>query len=438
MLRSELRLKLVSERNLNTLRQDFVMKEMSSTTGNFVQNMFLKYYTECFHEIGIPPSFEKREFAAMLLRNRIMVRHKSFTTISELENCLRADVPSDVYYSSAYYERPGASEMSAKGWIGADLIFDIDADHIPTSCERTHDEWTCEKCTFSGKGITPEKCPACGGERFDENTWLCEVCLDSAKSETIKLLDMLTNDFGVAEQSIQVFFSGHRGYHIHITDETMQSMDTVARKEIVDYACALGFDPILQKVDANNMQALSIEDCGWRGRVAKGIHELVLNTELHDYATGGLGKNILNVIDKNKDSLLKNLEGRRNPKKLKGLGPETWKKIVEQTLEFKTSHIDTVVTTDIHRLIRLTGTLHNRTGLKKVEFPASTIREFDPFTSAIAFKGGTTTVCISKAPKFRLGDQTYGPYMNEEVKLSTAAAMLLICKKRAEVAEQNV
>jgi hypothetical protein len=28
--------------------------------------------------------------------------------------------------------------------------------------------------------------------------------------------------------------------------------------------------------------------------------------------------------------------------------------------------------------------------------------------------------------------------MNEEVKLSTAAAMLLICKKRAEVAEQNV
>jgi hypothetical protein len=86
----------------------------------------------------------------------------------------------------------------------------------------------------------------------------------------------------------------------------------------------------------------------------------------------------------------------------------------------------------------LTGTLHNKTGLKKVGFPASTIREFDPFTSAIAFKGGTTTVCISKAPKFRLGDQTYGPYMNEEVKLSTAAAMLLICKKRAEVAEQNV
>ena len=414
------------------------MKEMSTPTCNFVQNMFLKYYTECFHEIGIPPSFEKREFAALLFRNRIMVRHKSFTSARELECFLRADVPSDVYYSSAYYEQPGASEMSAKGWIGADLIFDIDADHIPTSCDRTHDEWTCEKCGFSGKGITPERCPACGGEKFNENTWLCEVCLDSAKSETIKLLDMLINDFGVAEESIHVFFSGHRGYHIHITDETMQCTDALARKEIVDYVCALGFDRVLQKIDENNMQTLSMEDHGWRGRIAKGIHDFLLDARPQDYAAIGLGKNIGNIIDTNKDSILKDLEERTKSKKPKGLGPETWRKIVEHALEHKTAHVDTVVTADIHRLIRLTGTLHNKTGLKKVEFPASTIRRFDPFTSAIAFKEGTTTICVSKAPRFRMGNETYGPYNNEEIKLPTAAAMLLICKNRAEVNSQNV
>jgi DNA primase small subunit len=238
---------------------------MSTSTFNFVQNMFLKYYTECIHEVGIPPSFEKREFAALLFRNRAMIRHKSFTTVKDLECFLQADVPSDVYYSSAIYEQPGASEMSAKGWTAADLIFDIDADHIPTSCDRTHDEWTCEKCGFSGKGITPERCPACGGEKFGENTWLCEVCLDSAKSETIRLLDMLINDFGVAEESIHVFFSGHRGYHIHVTDEAMQRMETLARKEIVDYVCGLGFDRILQRIDENSardenkMWPLSIE-----------------------------------------------------------------------------------------------------------------------------------------------------------------------------------
>jgi DNA primase small subunit len=107
-------------------------------------------------------------------------------------------------------------------------------------------------------------------------------------------------------------------------------------------------------------------------------------------------------------------------------------------LEHKTAHVDTVVTTDIHRLIRLTGTLHNKTGMKKVEFPASTIHRFDPFNSAIAFREGTTTICVSKAPRFRLGNGTYGPYDNEEVKLPTAAAMLLICKNRAEVTPQNV
>jgi DNA primase small subunit len=410
--------------------------------------MFLKYYTECFSEIGIPPSFEKREFAALLFRNRAMIRHKSFTSVRDLECFLQADVPSDVYCSSALYEQPGASEMSAKGWIAADLIFDIDADHIPTSCDRTHDEWTCAKCGFLGKGIAPEKCPACGGEKFDENTWVCEVCLDSAKSETVRLLDMLINDFGVAEEKIHVFFSGHRGYHIHVTDEAMQRMETLERKEMVDYVFALGFDRVFQRIDENSardenkMWPLSVGDHGWRGRIAKGIHDFLRDASPQDYADLGIKKSIGIIIDRNKDSILKSLKEGTSSKKFKGLSAETWGKaralIVDHVLENKIAHVDTVVTTDIHRLIRLTGTLHNKTGMKKVEFPASAIRRFDPFTSAIAFKEGTTTICVSKAPKFRLGNETYGPYNNEEVKLPTAAAMLLICKNRAEVTAQNV
>ena len=396
--------------------------------------MFLRYYTDCFHEISIPPSFGKREFAALLFRNRAMVRHKCFTDVRDLACFLQANVPSDVYYSSAIYEQPGATEMSAKGWTGADLIFDIDADHIPTPCDRIHDEWICEKCGFSGKGMTPDRCPACGGERFDENTWLCEVCLNSAKLETVKLLDMLISDFGVSEERIHVFFSGHRGYHIHIADEKIRCMDTLARKEIVDYVCALGFDRILQRINENDAATLSVEDHGWRGRIAKGMDSFLRDAKPQDYAVIGLGKNIGNIIDKNKSLLLNSLKKRTKSKKLKGLGPETWRRILDHALERMTAHVDTVVTTDIHRLIRLTGTLHNKTGLKKVEFPLSMIDKFDPFTSAIAFKEGTTTICVSKAPRFRLGSETYGPYNNEEVKLPIAAALLLICKNRAEVA----
>jgi len=97
--------------------------------------------------------------------------------------------------------------------------------------------------------------------------------------------------------------------------------------------------------------------------------------------------------------------------------------------------IDTVVTTDIHRLIRIPETLHGKTGLKKVEFPASAIGDFDPFKDAVAFKKGAVTIFVYDAPKFRLGEGIFGPYKNQKVELPTAAAMLLICRDKAEVVE---
>ena len=99
----------------------------------------------------------------------------------------------------------------------------------------------------------------------------------------------------------------------------------------------------------------------------------------------------------------------------------------------QSANVDTVVTTDTHRLIRLGCTLHGKTGLKKTEFPVPAINDFDPFKSAIAFREGTATVLVSNAPEFRLGDQTFGPYKNQKIELPTAAAVLLICRKRAEV-----
>jgi hypothetical protein len=47
-------------------------------------------------------------------------------------------------------------------------------------------------------------------------------------------------------------------------------------------------------------------------------------------------------------------------------------------------------------------------------------------------------VFVLDAPKFELDDQTFGPYKNQKVELPTVAAVLLICKRRAEVAERNV
>ena len=97
--------------------------------------------------------------------------------------------------------------------------------------------------------------------------------------------------------------------------------------------------------------------------------------------------------------------------------------------------VDTVVTTDVHRLIRLTNTLHGKSGLMKVAFPTSEMEEFDPFKEAIAFKEGEATIVVEEAPQFRLGEEAFGPFKNRRVELPMAAAMLLLCKGLAEVAE---
>jgi hypothetical protein len=81
----------------------------------------------------------------------------------------------------------------------------------------------------------------------------------------------------------------------------------------------------------------------------------------------------------------------------------------------------------------MAGTLHSKTGFKKVNFPISSIDDFDPFKHSLAFTKGTVTVDISDAPEFRVGDEFFGPYKNNKVELPTAAAVLLICRNRAEV-----
>ena len=414
------------------------MREMSDLTRDFVQRLFLQYYTECFGEIHIASKFEQREFAVFLMKERIMIRHRSFKTASEIQSFLCSTIPSDVYYSSAYYEQPDATEMSAKEWIGADLIFDIDADHIPTSCDKVHDEWACSKCGLRGRGELPDKCPSCSGEKFENTTWPCESCLASAKRETTRLLDVLLRDFGFSENEVHLFFSGHRGYHVHIENEAVRSLDAISRKEIVDYVSGLGFDVALLGLDDKRQGTLRLKDVGWRGRIARGINEIVLNAKTEDYKKMGFPKSMAETIMKNKDAIVKNLNDPRPVEIPGGVGPQTFRKLVECSRKSQLARIDTVVTTDIHRLIRLPGTLHGKTGLKKIEFPITALSDFDPFKSALAFRGGDITVIVSKAPEFRLGDEEFGPYENETVELPSAAALLLACKKRAEVVMRDV
>ncbi|MEM2104551.1 MAG: DNA primase small subunit PriS [Candidatus Bathyarchaeia archaeon] len=407
---------------------------MNQKSRGFVKNLFSEYYMQAYSPKA-PPTMERREFGFVLFEGFVL-RHKSFRSVYELKHFLGSSAPMDVYYSCAYYENPEA-EMAQKAWLGADLIFDVDADHIPTNCEKIHDEWFCGVCGFAGKGVKPEKCPICNSEKFSVTSWPCETCLESAKTETTKLLDILMDDFGFSSSEIQTFFSGHRGYHVQIESEALSTLDSAARKEIVDYITCLGLETPLQNAGEIKAKTSTSNQTGygWSKRLNVGLIEFIRNAEENDLIKIGLKRNIAEAIMQNKESLLKHLTISGRWKSIRGVGSETVRILKKHVANLQSAKIDTVVTTDIHRLIRLSETLHGKTGLKKTWFPTNEIEVFDPFKKASAFKKGTITLFVSDSPKFKLNGETFGPYKNQKVELPTSAAILLICKNKAEVLE---
>lgn len=410
---------------------------MPSLSQNYIRDRFADYYKQHSASILPPSSLERREFGFLLLEKRVMLRHQSFINIERLRASLYTVVPSDVYYSSAYYERP-EEDMKEKGWLGADLVFDIDADHFPTPCPTVHDFWVCTGCGSSGKGKHPQKCSSCGGTKFKEKSWPCETCLEAAKAEVIKLVDLLIEDFGLASDVLTVAFSGHRGYHVHVESESIRELDSLARKEIVDYLMGTGLDAEFHGLGKSSsldrrISGPDLNDRGWRGRLAKGTYDFLQTASKEKLIKKGLDSHHVRLLIEHREALLKSWNEKGPWGTVKGISPETWKTIAQYGVEKQSVKIDTVVTPDINRLIRLPNSLHGKTGLKKANVSIIGIEDFDPLKSAVAFKGGEVTLHVSEAPQFRVEDTIYGPYKGQKVELPTAAALMLLCKGVAKV-----
>ena len=94
----------------------------------FLLKAFRKYYRE--NTPILPDRFTRREFGFMFFDKTYVQRHMGFSSPQELHLFMKGQVPSHSYYSTAYYRRPDAPTMEEKTWLGADLIFDLDADHL--------------------------------------------------------------------------------------------------------------------------------------------------------------------------------------------------------------------------------------------------------------------------------------------------------------------
>jgi len=108
-----------------------------TSESSFLKQLFSRYYKDA--KLELPPRFGRREWGFMFIGERFMKRHISFSSAREVKSFLigkgkkmgdRFMIPSHAYHSVAYYTHPNA-KMDKKGWLGADLVFDLDADHIP-------------------------------------------------------------------------------------------------------------------------------------------------------------------------------------------------------------------------------------------------------------------------------------------------------------------
>lgn len=393
------------------------MMNMDDQTIAFLKQTFKEYYFKNSGKINAPVRMKEREFGCMNF-DKVMIRHLSFQKVGALRVFLIKEVPHSVYYSCAYYYEPTLT-MNEKGWKGADLIFDIDADAIPTKCKEEHDSWVCKDCSLMDKGKRPEKCPKCGSIRIDEENWVCPLCLEAAKDEAVKLMDFLLEDFGITKERIKTYFSGSRGYHLTVEEGALEGLDQLARNEISDYVSGTSLAPeslgISKGASYDDMRRLLplTDEPGWRGRIAKSFTKLEL--EAYDEASKDVRDKILYVYGK--------------------MGYRSFEDFIKEIINDLSVKIDTMVTTDIHRIFRLPNTLHGSTGM--IKKGCDEIMSFDPLTDAVVLGEEPVKLFVKGARRFTLKGYSFGPYNSEKVTLPLMASVYLMGKGLAKVVDHG-
>jgi len=361
---------------------------------------------------------EAREWGFLLFDDTGMRRHKSFFSRGELADYVRSMVPAHVYYSAAYYQRPGAPTMKEKLWQGADLIFDLDADHL-------------------------RKAPKSYGDM-----------LALVKKETLKLLGFLMADFGFAEDKLSIAFSGGRGYHIHVRDPRILSLGSDERREIVDYLAGRGLDSkqfISKRVITGDfgdekvrvLRCSPANSSGWGGK---------LNAAIIQFAQDicSLSKN--DAIDRLIE--IKGIGNVRAPKFYEYLkldktledirsgnldsanaSQEIWRHIINNYLNSQFVQIggetDEPVTADVRRLIRCPGSLHGGSGFRATPLTLSSLEAFDPLQDAVVFGDDPVPLEMQKPFRTEMKGESYS-LAEGRAEVPLHAAIFLMARGVAE------
>jgi DNA primase small subunit len=376
-----------------------------------IKKAFREYYFNHSKAIEEPLRIEQREFGYMHFGQAGMVRHLSFKSIKELDAILVREAPSDVYCSNAYYRYPTQQPMQEKQWLGADLIFDIDGKDLGMPCVPSHSYSFCTNCGYVS---TPEKdeerssysCPSCSCQKADYVSLPCNRCIDGSKKEAKRLMDFLLGDIGLQHSAINIYFSGNNGFHVHINDDAYTSLNPQARSDLVGYLSGTGL--MLESIGvrkSNTEDLFSIKlpksglAYGWRRRIAEKLK-----------------------IDMTSAIKLKNIVNQHG-------GYNAFKVELERLARNIGVRIDPQVTTDVHRVFRMPGTINSKSGLSKVK--SRDLYSFDPFVDACVLGDGILSVRVKTPVKLKLKRNSFN-ISKEVAEIPAYAAVYLMCKGLAE------
>jgi DNA primase small subunit len=401
----------------------------------WLNDMFAEWYRR--NPPPMPDRFTRREFGYILWPERPgtppFIRHKAYDNADRFHWYLQKAGPHSVYYSTAYYRRPGEMKMADKQWLGAELIFDLDADHLADV----------EKAKAEGKEVP-----------------LSEQ-LRQVKVQFKRLLDeFLLGDFGLGEQDVWITFSGGRGYHAHVVHEKFLQLGSRERREIVDYVT--GKVPVekgsekadlstfitekVVRVDrfGSHLKPVTVERLapstapGWPGRVTRtlvaALQENVLDAEPRD------AKRWLTSLEEvGPDGAQKFIDA-LTPEKLERIGEgyleqgRVVKRIVhhvlaQATMPMAKGETDEPVTADTKRLIRLPGSLHGKSGLKVVTLNRAMLDDFDPLRDAVAFPPEPTRIIPRNDATMTLGGETVTVRKGEPVDVPLHHAVFWLARQ---------
>lgn len=321
-----------------------------------------------------------------------MVRHKSLLDLGSLETWLADTKPQHVYYSSARYTRPEAPAMSDKGWKGADLIFDLDADHL--------------------RDATPD-------DTYAE-------MLSKCKDALLNLLTFIDEDLGF--EDTLVVFSGGRGYHIHVYDNRVRELGSDARREIVDYVKGTGFRAELAFSGETTSgdfgrespaELRRLKGGAWSDRIRDYVLEYADETAAmeDDEAVERL-REFENVGEKKARKILEVFLDRRDELASGNLDVAGgtrgfWEALLERAVGETSAETDEPVTTDTRRLIRLPGSLHGGTGLRVAPLERDELDDFEPLRDAVVFSTREQDVVADEPTSFEVGGRRFNIEGNE-------------------------